>query len=83
MTKSHQRFIRQVVTAIREFVQAIEVYKKFGHICEDEQDALVQLQIKMCETEELRSLLVLLVRHYNPKYHSKQYLQVIYYILMS
>lgn len=67
----------QVVTAIREFVQAIEVYKKIAHIREDDQDALVQLQVKMCETEELRSLLVLLLRHYNPKYHSKQYLQVI------
>lgn len=67
-----------MVTAIREFVQAIEVYKKFAHICKDDQDALIELQVKMCETEELRSLLVLLLRHYNPQYHSKQYLQVTY-----
>ncbi|XP_028171667.1 protein timeless [Ostrinia furnacalis] len=69
------RRLHLVVTAIREFVQAIEVYKKFTHMCKDDQDALIQLQIKMCETEELRSLLVLLLRHYNPKYHTKQYLQ--------
>ncbi|XP_053625997.1 protein timeless isoform X2 [Plodia interpunctella] len=73
--KPSLRRLHLVVTAIREFVQAIEVYKKFGHMCKDDQDSLLKLQIKMCETEELRSLLVLLLRHYDPKYHSKQYLQ--------
>lgn len=57
-------------------MQAIEVYKKFTHLSKDDRDVLVNLQIKMCETEELRSLMVLLLRSYNPKYHSKQYLQV-------
>lgn len=66
-----------MVTAVREIIQAIEAYKKFPHVCEEDQQALIQLQTKMCETEELRSLLVLLLRHFNPKYHSKQYLQVI------
>lgn len=65
----------KVVTAIREFVQAIEVYKKM-YVCSDDQGVLVKLQIKMCDTDELRLLLVLLLRHYNPKYHTKQYLQV-------
>ncbi|CAK1549861.1 unnamed protein product [Leptosia nina] len=69
------RRLHLVVTAIREFVQAIEVYKKSIHICQDDKEVLLKLQMKMCETEELRSLLVLLLRHYNPKYHSKQYLQ--------
>ncbi|XP_049865864.1 protein timeless [Pectinophora gossypiella] len=69
------RRLHLVVTAIREFVQAIEVYKKFSNIDGEDQEVLVLLQMKMCETEELRSLLVLLLRHYNPKYHSKQYLQ--------
>nr|QCH40579.1 timeless [Chilo suppressalis] len=69
------RRLHLVVTAIREFVQAVEVYKKFTHICQEDQNALVRLQIQICDTEELRSLLVLLLRHYNPKYHSKQYLQ--------
>lgn len=73
--KPNIRRLHLVVTAIREIIQAIDVYKKFSHICKDDQDALLKLQIKMCETEELRSLLVLLLRHYNPKYHSKQYLQ--------
>ncbi|KAG6454028.1 hypothetical protein O3G_MSEX008488 [Manduca sexta] len=73
--KPCMRRLHLVVTAIREFVQAIEVYKKFSHICKDDQEELIKLQIKMCETEELRSLLVLLLRHYNPRYHTKQYLQ--------
>ncbi|XP_059048859.1 protein timeless isoform X2 [Achroia grisella] len=69
------RRLHLVVTAIREFVQAIEVYKKIAHMCKEDQDALLKLQIKMCETEDLRCLLVLLLRHYDPKYHTKQYLQ--------
>lgn len=69
-------FFVKVVTAIREFVQAIEVYKKSAHICNNDKETLLKLQIKMSEAEELRSLLVLLLRHYTPKYHSKQYLQV-------
>ncbi|XP_034828725.1 protein timeless [Maniola hyperantus] len=69
------RRLHLVVTAIREFVQAIEVYKKSAHICNNDKHELDKLQVKMCETDELRSLLVLLLRYYNPKYHSKQYLQ--------
>lgn len=76
----HNKQFFQVVTAIREIIQAIDLYKKFSHICKEDQEALLKLQIKMCETEELRSLIVLLLRHYNPKYHSKQYLQVRFYI---
>ncbi|XP_052756845.1 protein timeless isoform X2 [Galleria mellonella] len=69
------RRLHLVVTAIREFVQAIEVYKKIAHVCKEDQEALLKLQMKMCETEDLRCLLVLLLRHYDPKYHTKQYLQ--------
>ncbi|CAH4002900.1 protein timeless [Pieris brassicae] len=69
------RRLHLVVTAIREFVQAIEVYQKSNHISQKDKEVLVQLQMKMSETNELRSLFVLLLRHYNPKYHSKQYLQ--------
>ncbi|XP_045535378.1 protein timeless isoform X2 [Papilio machaon] len=73
--KPNVRRLHLVVTAIREFVQTIELYKKSPHTCDDDQDKLVSLQMKMCETDELRSLLVLLLRNYNPKYHPKQYLQ--------
>nr|WJJ67113.1 TIMELESS [Phauda flammans] len=69
------RRLHLVVTAIREFVQAMEVYNKNSHMREEDKKTLLNLQIKMCETEELRSLLVLLLRYYSPKYHTKQYLQ--------
>lgn len=73
--KSSMRKLHLVVTAIREFIQAIELYKKFPHLCKEDQDALIKLQLKICETEDLRSLMILLLRHYNPRYHTKQYLQ--------
>ncbi|KAI5641514.1 timeless protein domain-containing protein [Phthorimaea operculella] len=69
------RRLHLVVTAVREFVHAIEGYKKFPHLCSEDKAILNDLQFKMCETGELRDLLVLLLRHYNPKYHTKQYLQ--------
>ncbi|KAI8427777.1 hypothetical protein MSG28_002193 [Choristoneura fumiferana] len=66
---------KQVITAIREFVQAIDAYKKFPHLNPQDHEKLDTLRTKMCELDELRSLLVLLLRTYNPKYHSKAYLQ--------
>lgn len=66
----------KVITAIREFMQAIEGYNKNPRFNNDSKEKLKILQIKMCETEDLRSMLILLLRHFNPKYHSKQYLQV-------
>ncbi|XP_050361503.1 protein timeless [Nymphalis io] len=69
------RRLHLVVTAIREFIQAIDVYKKSANMCSNDKDTLIKLEIKMCETDELRLLFVLLLRHYNPKYHTKQYLE--------
>lgn len=69
------RRLHLVVTALREFIQATEVYRKFSHVCNEDQQALIKLQIQICDAEELRSLLVLLLRHYNSKLHTKQYLQ--------
>ncbi|KAI8427775.1 hypothetical protein MSG28_002193 [Choristoneura fumiferana] len=69
------RRLHLVITAIREFVQAIDAYKKFPHLNPQDHEKLDTLRTKMCELDELRSLLVLLLRTYNPKYHSKAYLQ--------
>lgn len=73
--KPNVRRLHLVVTSIREFIQALQMYQKQSHISEADKIILAKLQLKMCETEELRLLFVLLLRHYNPKYHSKQYLQ--------
>lgn len=72
----------QVITAIQEFIEAIEFYKKTTHFDDDACEKLTNLQIKMCETEDLRSMFVLYLRQFNPKYYSKEYLQVIMYILL-
>ncbi|XP_041978876.1 protein timeless isoform X2 [Aricia agestis] len=69
------RRLHLAVTAIREFVQAIDVFKKAAHVGDGDKGELFKLQLQMCETEQLRSLMVLLLRYYNPKHHSKQYLQ--------
>ncbi|KAI8427779.1 hypothetical protein MSG28_002193 [Choristoneura fumiferana] len=73
--KSDENKTAKVITAIREFVQAIDAYKKFPHLNPQDHEKLDTLRTKMCELDELRSLLVLLLRTYNPKYHSKAYLQ--------
>ncbi|XP_048487863.1 protein timeless isoform X2 [Plutella xylostella] len=69
------RRMHLVVTAIREFVQALEVYKKLSVYSSENEETLAQLQLKVCELDELKTLMVLLLRHYNPSLHTKQYLQ--------
>lgn len=66
----------QVVTAIREFIQTIDIYKKITHLTDEDQAQLIKLQIRICSAEDLRCLFVLLLRHYQPEIHSKQFLQV-------
>lgn len=43
------------------------MYKKFPQLNPEDQEKLDELRTKMCELDELRSLLVLLIRTYNPK----------------
>ncbi|XP_044268612.1 protein timeless isoform X2 [Tribolium madens] len=69
------RRLHLVVTAIREFLQAVETYQKMIHLSEEDRLALVQLQNQITEMEDLRSLFLLLLRQYNPNIQSRQYLQ--------
>lgn len=64
-----------MVTAIREFLQGVETYLKMIHLSDDDRNNLLKLQLHISETEDLRSLFVLLLRQYNPNLQSKQYLQ--------
>ncbi|KAL7742106.1 hypothetical protein ACLKA6_018351 [Drosophila palustris] len=73
--KPYLRRMHLVVTAIREFLQAIETYSKVTHLSEDDRLHLRQLQIQISSTTDLRCLFVLLLRRFNPSIHSKQYLQ--------
>lgn len=65
----------KVVTAIREFLQALETYKKVTHLSQEDRHRLQILQLQIGTTEDLRCLFVLLLRRYDPALHSKQYLQ--------
>jgi timeless protein len=73
--KPHLRRIHLVVTAIREFLQALDVYKNSSHLSIEDTHFLSDLQEKICCTENLRDLFVLLLRQYNPSLQSTQYLQ--------
>lgn len=69
------RRMHLVVTAIREFVQALERYKYVSHLSLDDKEYLKILQYKVGATEDLKCLFILLLRKYNPSIHSKKYLQ--------
>lgn len=56
-------------------MQAVEVFKKSTHLSTEDNEQLSLLQLQMSTTEDLRSLFVLLIRCYNPKIQSRQYLQ--------
>ncbi|KAH8350636.1 hypothetical protein KR067_013125 [Drosophila pandora] len=73
--KPYLRRMHLVVTAIREFLQAIETYNKVTHLGEDDRAHLRQLQLQISDMTDLRCLFVLLLRRFNPSIHSKQYLQ--------
>ncbi|XP_067623333.1 protein timeless [Eurosta solidaginis] len=73
--KPYLRRLHLVVTAIREFLQAIETYKKVTHLSEADRVHLRRLQSQISSTEDLRCLFVLLLRRFNPNLHTKQYLQ--------
>lgn len=73
--KPYLRRIHLVVTAIREFLQALEVYKRSNHLSPEDKEHILNLQTQICCTEDLRHLFVLLLRCYNPNLQSRQYLQ--------
>lgn len=73
--KPFLRRIHLVVTAIREFLQALEVYKRSTHLSPEDKEHIQVLQTQIAGTKDLRHLFVLLLRCYNPNLQSRQYLQ--------
>ncbi|KAH8412317.1 hypothetical protein KR009_001249 [Drosophila setifemur] len=73
--RPYLRRMHLVVTAIREFLQAIETYNKVTHLSDDDRAHLRNLQVQISQMTDLRCLFVLLLRRFNPSIHSKQYLQ--------
>ncbi|KAK9879710.1 hypothetical protein WA026_006770 [Henosepilachna vigintioctopunctata] len=74
-TKPCLRRLHLIVTAIREFLQAVETYQKIIHLNDEDRDNLMKLQLQIADTEEIGSLFLLLLRRYNCKFQSRQYLQ--------
>nr|CAD7568487.1 unnamed protein product [Timema californicum] len=76
------RRMHLAVTAIREFLQAMNVYIKMTHLSQEGKEAFVKLQylsiikvVQMAVTEDLRCLFVMLLHQFNPNCQSNQYLQ--------
>lgn len=76
MVPSSLRRLHLSVTAIREFLQAIETYKKIGNLIKPEDvHFLGQLEYQIASSYDLKNLFILLLRRFNPAIQSKQYLQ--------
>lgn len=73
--KPYLRRIHLVVTAIREFLQALDIYKKSSHLSAEDKEHIQLLQQQIAGTENLRHLFVLLLRCYKASIQSRQYLQ--------
>ncbi|XP_058452711.1 protein timeless [Malaya genurostris] len=74
-TKPYLRRIHLVVTAIREFMQALDTYKQSTYLTPEEKQKLNTLQNQISKSNNLKCLFILLLRCHNPELHSKQYLQ--------
>ncbi|XP_055711913.1 protein timeless isoform X2 [Phlebotomus papatasi] len=68
------RRMHLVVTAIREFLQALDTYKKISHLNDEDKEHLRFLQLQIGATEDLKCLFMLLLGRFNPELQSKQYL---------
>lgn len=69
------RSMHLVITAIREFIQALEMYNKSTHLNSEDTKYLKTLRFKVAHTNNLRCMFVLLLRCYVPTIHNRQYLQ--------
>ncbi|CAH2002672.1 unnamed protein product [Acanthoscelides obtectus] len=69
------RRLHLVVTAIREFLQSVDTYKKMIHLSDADRENVMKLQGQIKKMEDLKMLFVLLLRQYNPRIQSRQYLQ--------
>jgi len=70
----HLRRMHLVVTALREFIQTIRSYSEIQTLSQGDRDHLSRLRLQTLNTKEIRQLLVLLLRTYNPSTQSPQYL---------
>ena len=72
---AHIRRMHLLVTALREFIQTIAIYKDIPTLTSSEKSHLQRLQIQTIYAKDTRQLLVLLLRSFNPQVQSTQYLR--------
>ena len=70
----HLRRMHLVVTALREFIQTVSSYTELKNISYGDKQHISKLQLQSLYTKEIRQLLLLLLRRFNPQIQSLQYL---------
>jgi len=70
----HLRRMHLVVTALREFIQTVSSYNEIKNLCFGDKQHITKLQLQSLYTKEIRQLLLLLLRRFNPQIQSLQYL---------
>lgn len=70
----HLRRMHLVVTALREFIQTIVNYGETNSLTFNDKQHLRHLQLQSVYAKDIRQLLVLLLRSFNPHIQSMQYL---------
>jgi len=70
----HLRRMHLVVTALREFIQTVSAYNEIKNLSYSDKKHIEKLQLQSVYTKEIRQLLLLLLRRYNPQIQSLQYL---------
>jgi len=70
----HLRRMHLVVTALREFIQTVSSYNEIKNLSFSDKQHITKLQLQSLYTKEIRQLLLLLLRRFNPQIQSLQYL---------
>lgn len=70
----HIKRMHLVVTALREFIQTIVNYSEIKTLTASDRQHLKRLQVQSVYAKDIRQLLVLLLRSFNPGVQSLQYL---------
>jgi len=70
----HIRRMHLVVTALREFIQTVSSYNEIKNLSYSDKNHIQKLQLQSLYTKEIRQLLLLLLRRFNPQIQSLQYL---------
>ena len=68
------RRMHLVVTALREFIQTVSSYNEINLRSFDDKMHIERLQLQSVYTKEIRQLLLLLLRKFNPQLQTLQYL---------